>query len=97
MAHYKDYSYEQTKMVAISYDRQVLPGTFEHTLSDVIDSLDMSVFDDRYRNDETGGPAYDPGILLKIILFAYSKGIIYSRRIAQLCNENVAYLQNKYL
>ncbi|MBD3345016.1 MAG: IS1182 family transposase, partial [Chitinivibrionales bacterium] len=92
MARYKDYSYEQTKMVAISYDRQVLPGTFEHTLSDVINSLDMSIFDDRYRNDETGAPAYDPRILLKIILFAYSKGIIYSRRIAQLCNENVVFM-----
>ncbi|MBD3343983.1 MAG: hypothetical protein GF401_02855 [Chitinivibrionales bacterium] len=48
----------------------------------------MSIFDDRYRNDETGAPAYDPRILLKIILFAYFKGVIYSRRIAQLCSEN---------
>ena len=51
MARYKDYSYDQTKLIAISYDRQILPGTFEHTLSEVIDSLDMSIFDDRYHND----------------------------------------------
>ncbi|NLW33413.1 MAG: transposase [Fibrobacter sp.] len=92
MARYKDYSYLQTKMVAISYDRQIIPGTFEHTLSDVIDLLDMSIFDDRYHNDKTGAPAYDPRVLLKIILFAYSKGVIYSRRIAQLCSENVVFM-----
>jgi transposase len=39
------------------------------------------VFEDRYQNDETGAPAYDPAILLKIILFAYSKGITSSRAI----------------
>jgi hypothetical protein len=85
MARYKDHSYEQTELVAVSYDRQILPGTFEFTLSEVIDTIDLSLFDNRYNNDETGATAYDPGILLKIVLFAYSKGVIYSRRIAQLC------------
>jgi transposase len=28
------------------------------------------------RNDETGAPAIDPAILLKIALFAYSRGIL---------------------
>ena len=92
MARFKDYSYEQTKLIPISYDRQILPGTFEHTLSDVIDTLDISIFEGRYRNDATGAPAYDPRVLLKIVLYAYSKGVIYSRRIAQLCCENVVFM-----
>ena len=92
MARYKDYSYAQTKFVPISYDRQILPGTFEHTLSEVIDSIDLSLFDNRYHNDATGASAYDPRILLKIVLFAYSKGVIYSRRIARLCCENVVFM-----
>lgn len=90
MARYKHYDYRQTKMLPVSFDRQVLPGTFEHTLNYLIDEkIDLSVFEDRYKNDETGAPAYDPAILLKIILFAYSKGIISSRHIEQLCRENV--------
>ena len=72
MARFKDYSYEQTKLIPICYDRQILPGTFEHTLGEVIELLDMSLFEDRYRNDVTGAPAYDPRILLKIVLYAYS-------------------------
>jgi hypothetical protein len=48
MARYKPYSYDQTKLIPISYDRQILPGTFERTLSEVIDTLDMSVFNGRH-------------------------------------------------
>ena len=38
--------------------------------------LDMSIFDERYKNDNTGAPAYDPAILLKIVIYAYSRGIM---------------------
>ena len=92
MARYKEYSYEQTKLIPVSYDLQILPGTFEYTLSEVIDSIDLTLFDNRYHNDATGASAYDPRILLKIVLFAYSKGVIYSRRIAQLCHDNVIFM-----
>jgi transposase len=90
MARYKHYDYAQTKMLPISFDRQILPGTFEYTLNEVIDEhVDLSVFEARYRNDESGAPAYDPAILLKVILFAYSKGITSSRQIEALCRENI--------
>lgn len=73
MARYKNYNYDQVKLLPVSYAQQVLPGTFEFTLNQVIDEIDLSMFDARYQNDETGAPAYDPRILLKIILFAYAK------------------------
>jgi transposase len=93
MARYKHYDYRQTKMLPVSYEQQILPGTFEHTLSYLIDEkVDLSVFEARYKNDETGAPAYDPAILLKIVLFAYSKGIIHSRKIEALCRENVVFM-----
>lgn len=93
MARYKHYDYGQTKLLPISYERQILPGTFEHTVDFLIDhKIDLSVFDDRYQNDATGAPAYAPAILLKIILFAYSKGITSSRVIASLCREHVVFM-----
>jgi len=76
MARYKEYSYEQGKFIPIHFDKQILPGTFEFTLSYLIDDeIDLSFIDQRYKNDETGAPAYDPAILLKIILYAYSRVI----------------------
>jgi transposase len=93
MARYKDYDYSQGEFIPINFDRQILPGTFEYSLHYLIDNeIDLSSFDTRYRNDETGAPAYDPAILLKIILYAYSRGITSSRRIAQCCRENIIFM-----
>jgi transposase len=93
MARYKDDDYSQGKFIPIHFDRQILPGSFEYSLHYLIDNeIDLSIFDTRYRNDETGAPAYDPGILLKIILYAYSRGITSSRKIAQCCRENVIFM-----
>jgi len=93
MARYKEYDYRQGKFIPVSFDRQILPGTFEYTLNYLIDNeLDLSVFDNRYCNDDTGAPAYDPAILLKIILYAYSRGITSSRNIEQCCRENVIFM-----
>ncbi len=93
MARYKEYDYSQGKFIPIHFDKQILPGTFEHTLHYLIDNeIDLSAFDSRYNNDATGAPAYDPAILLKIILYAYSRGIISSRKIAQCCRENIIFM-----
>lgn len=90
MARYKNYDYGQSKLIPVHFDRQVLPGTFEYTLSYLVeDECDLSWFESRCCNDETGVPAYDPAILLKVILFAYSRGITSSRAIARACEENV--------
>jgi transposase len=54
-------------------DRAIILRRIGH---EVIDSMDMGIFEGRYCNDQTGAPAYDPRILLKVVLYAYSKGII---------------------
>jgi len=93
MARYREYCYQQSLMVPITLTAQVQPGTFEYTVNYLVDhEIDLSVFEERYRNDETGAPAYDPAILLKIILFAYSRGVTSSRRIAEACEENVVFM-----
>ncbi len=93
MARYKEYDYSQGKFIPVNFDRQILPGTFEYTLYYLIDNeIDLSIFESRYRNDETGAPAYDPAILLKIILYAYSRGITSSRKIARCCEENIIFM-----
>jgi transposase len=93
MTRYKEYDYSQGKFIPIHFDRQILPGTFEYSLHYLTDNeIDLSVFDLRYRNDETGAPAYDPAILLKIILYAYSRGITSSQKIAQCCRENIIFM-----
>jgi len=79
-------------MVVINFIDQLQRGTFEHAINHLIENkLDLSVFDSAYNNDDNGRPAYDPAILLKIILFAYSKGIISSREIQWCCEYNIIF------
>jgi hypothetical protein len=55
MARYKPYSYAHGKFIPIHFAKQILPGTFEYTLNHLIDhELDLALFDERFRNDETG-------------------------------------------
>jgi transposase len=93
MARFKDYNYDQTKMLPVSFDCQILPGTFEYAVSYIVEhELDLSIFVERYRNDDGGRPAYDPAILLKILIVAYSRGVTQSRQIERLCRENVVFM-----
>lgn len=92
MARYK-YIDTQPKLIPVDLSRQLLPGTFEHALNHLLDhEIDLSHFDARFQNDATGAPAYPPALLLKVVLFAYSKGIVSSRQIERACQEHVTFI-----
>jgi len=92
MARYKHIDTSQ-RFLAVDLERRLLPGTFEHALHHLIDhELDLSSFDARYGNDQTGAAAYPPGMLLKVVLFAYSQGIVSSRGIERACREHVTFI-----
>ena len=93
MARYKPYDLNQAKMIPLSYADQVVEGSFEHALNEIVEEhLDLTVFDARYSNDQTGRPAYDPRVLLKVVLYGYYKGIISSRSLAEACRRNVVFM-----
>ena len=89
------YKYIDTnpKFLAVDLARQLLPGTFEHALHHLLEhEIDLTRFDARFRNDETGAPAYPPAVLLKVVLFASARGIVSSRAIARACTEHVTFI-----
>ena len=92
MARYKDVD-TQPRFLPIDLARQLQPGTFEHALNHLLDQeLDLSSFDARFCNDATGASAYPPALLLKVVLFAYSRGIVSSRAMAAACREQVTFM-----
>jgi len=93
MAKYKRYDYKQSLMIPVSLEEQLVPGTLEFAIHTLVERrMDMSVFDDNYQNDETGRSAYDPKILLKVVLLGYSRGLTSSRQIERACTENVLFM-----
>src|SRR5512136_173959 len=93
MAKYKSYNYSQNVLIPVSLEDQLMPGTLEFAIHTLVETrIDTSIFDRRYGNDETGRLAYDPKILLKVVLFGYSRGLISSRQIERACKENVTFM-----
>jgi transposase len=97
MAKYKPNNEDQMVMLPISLQDQLVPGTLEYTINELVEKhIDLSVFDARYNNDETGATAIHPKILLKVILLAYARGMISSRQIERACHENIIFLALSY-
>ena len=87
MPRFKPIDYSP-RFLAVDLSRQLIPGTFEYALHHLIDhEIDLSSLEPRYRNDEVGASAYDPRVLLKIVLLAYARGIVSSRGIEAACRE----------
>jgi hypothetical protein len=53
--------------------------------------LDLSAFYGRYRADGHGRPAYDPAVMVALVLYAYTKGVRSTREIERRCVEDVAF------
>jgi len=93
MARYRSYDYSQGVLLPVSLEAQLMPGTLEFAINTLVEGhMDLSLFDERYCNDDTGRTAYDPKVMVKIILLAYSRGLISSRKIEQACRENVIFM-----
>jgi transposase len=58
---------------------------------DVVDQLDLAPFLAAYRADGHGHPAYQPRMLLGVLLYAYCTGVRSSRQIERRCHEDVAF------
>ena len=97
MAKFKPLNENQLVMLPISLQDQLVPGTLEHTISELVEKhLDLSIFDACYNNDQTGATAIHPKILLKVILLAYARGMISSRQIERACQENIIFIALSY-
>ena len=55
MPRYKEADYAQGQFIPIQFEHQILPGSFEHALSYVIDhKISMTAFDALRKNDDVG-------------------------------------------
>ena len=60
-------------------------------ISDAIDSMDLSAFEARYGDEGPGNQAFDPRMMVKVLVYAYATGTFSSRKIAAKLHEDVAF------
>ena len=92
MARYKPQD-RNSLLLPVVLSEQIVPSSFSFALDYLVDhELDLSAMDAKFRNDEVGASAYDPRVMLKIVLLAYSQGLISSRAIERACLRNVQFI-----
>jgi transposase len=92
MARYKPQDHNNL-LLPVVLSEQIIPGSFAFALNYLVDNeLDLRPLDAQFNNDEVGASAYDPRVMLKIVLLAYSQGMISSRAIEQACQRNVQFI-----
>ena len=58
---------------------------------DAVEEMDLAAFYAAYRADGHGRPAYEPAMMVALLLYAYARGMRSSRAIERACEEDVAY------
>src|SRR5688500_16649444 len=72
--------------------REWLPeGHLAWFVIDAVGEMDLDGFYVAYRQDGRSRPAYDPAMMVALLLYAYSRGIRSSRVIERACEEDVAF------
>src|SRR5262245_37387863 len=59
---------------------------------DTVPKLDLSRFYAPYEDETRGGPPFDPAMMVCLLLYAYCVGVFSSRKIAQACERNLAFI-----
>jgi len=82
---FHQYDPEQPLLLPPSLREWVPDGHLAHFVSDSVDQLDLAAWYARYeeREDGRGQLAYEPRLMLKLLIYAYAVGIFSSRRIAR--------------
>jgi transposase len=66
-------------------------GHLVWTVLDAVGELDLSAIYAGYRDDGRGRPAYEPSMMVALLLYAYARGNRSSRGIERACVEDIAY------
>jgi len=81
------------QLLAVDLSQQLHPGSFEYALHHLIEhEIKLEDIEARYKNAYEGAEAYDPRVLLKVVLLAYSRGIISSRGMQAACCNDVLFM-----
>src|SRR3954454_3973552 len=82
---------EQVFLMPPSVRDWVPEGHLVWTVLDAVAELDLSAIYADYRTDGHGRPAYEPSMMVALLLYAYARGVRSSRGIERACVEDVAY------
>jgi len=88
---YRPYEPDQGLLLPPSLRDWLAEDHLAFFISDTIDAMDLSAFDARYGTEGPGKQAFDPRMMVKVLIYAYATGTFSSRKIARKLQEDVAF------
>jgi transposase len=89
---YRPWEPQRYRRVAHSPEAKLPEGDLVFFLLDTVPRLDLSRFYAPYEDETRGAPPFDPAMMVCLLLYAYCVGVFSSRKIAQACERNLAFV-----
>ena len=87
---FKSYNQGQVTLFPPSLDEKVPENSPARIINQIVDSLDLSKVFDTYKGG--GTTAYNPRMMLKVVLYSYLNNIYSSRKIEQALTDRVSFM-----
>ena len=88
---FRPYAPDQDLLLPPSLGDWLPEGHLAYFISDVVEELDLTAFYAPYEGDGRRKSPYEPSMMLKTLLYAYTTGVFSSRKIAKKLEEDVAF------
>ena len=89
---YRPWAPEHYRHVAQSPEAKLPEDDLVFFLLDTVPHLDLSRCYAAYEDETRGAPPFDPQMMVCLLLYAYCVGVFSSRKIAQACERNLAFI-----
>src|SRR5215208_3553026 len=89
---YRPWEPQRYRQEAHSPETKLPAGDLVFFLLDTVSQLDLRRFYAPYEEETRGAPPFDPAMMVCLLLYAYCVGVFSSRKIAQACERNLAFI-----
>ena len=86
-----EWNREQMYLMPVSLREWLAEGHLAWFMMDAVEAMDLSKFYFKYRADGWGRAAYDPQMMVSLLLYAYCLGVRSSRQMERACEVDVAF------
>ena len=87
---FKEYNQKQIQLLPQDLESSIARDHLARLISKAVDDMDIAFIENTYSND--GQRAYNPGMLLKILVYGYAIGIRGSRKLADRLKEDIIFM-----
>ncbi|MGZ8981975.1 MAG: IS1182 family transposase [Burkholderiaceae bacterium] len=88
---YLPYDPQQQFLLPPALQEWLPEGHLAYFINDTVEMLDLSAFHARYAGGGPRNQPFHPGMMVKVMLYAYASGVFSSRKIASKLHEDVAF------